>query len=111
MPPNLPEYKEQSLGFNKEKNPGDIARPPRWEIYYQKECKWSEKVKKLLEENNESDTHYMEIFEENIVLLVLEKGYRSTPVIFRNGVDFGGYSELMKYYQSTIIDVRKIKFG
>lgn len=75
-----------------------------WEVFIQPECKWSDKALKLLEENGETDVKVIDVVEGHFVKQSFANGWASTPIIYKNSKPFGGYPELVWYFQRTMLD-------
>jgi glutaredoxin len=84
-------------------------------IYSKSGCPNCTKAKKLLISENvdviDCDEYLLDDKEEflSFMSILIGKDYRMFPMIFKNSVFIGGYTELQKYYLQNKVQIPNIK--
>lgn len=81
----------------------------RWEVYTQPKCDYSTKVVELLKKNGETNIEIIDIVERQLIMEFYKQGLSRTPAVFRNGKYFGGYQDIIGFFQSKFVDPALIK--
>lgn len=112
MTPNRPPIKVPNPDrLTEDELKATIYEESEWEVFIQPDCPWSKRALELLERNNQDKVEVIDVIDRKLIQSCFRQGWATTPIIYRNKVALGGYSELTWYFQRTLLDPKKIKFG
>lgn len=65
------------------------------------DCKWCDKAKELLKQQNEDVVVYDYQEHPMIVKLMFEAALKTVPQVWYNGTHIGGYEDLVEWFEKT----------